>query len=262
MRRRVAVTVAVLAGITLVASGCTTTPGSAGPSGSARPATQVLTDAIAKTKGQSFTYTLTSGTQVTADGAQDVAAGNGSRNVTFTDPASGLVLKANLVMVSGGLYAKVDLGAAAALVPGLAGANNKFLTLDPKKVNPNGLAAGLLPTADTVTPDSYLGGVVTANSVSATQVTGTTDLSKSAPKLIPATSIAKLDATSKVVPFTATLDDQGRITKVVLSLPKIEALPAADLTVNYAGYGSTVQITAPAAADTVPAPDLIYSFLP
>jgi hypothetical protein len=64
------------------------------------------------------------------------------------------------------------------------------------------------------------------------------------------------------VPFTATLDDQGRITKVVLSLPKIESLPAADLTVNYAGYGSTVQITAPAAADTVPAPDLVYSFLP
>src|SRR5262252_2157269 len=143
MRRRVALTVAVLAGITLVASGCVTTPGSAGPSGSARPATQILSDAIAKTKGQSFTYTLAYGTQVTADGAQDVAAGNGSRNVTFTDPASGLTLKANLVLVSGALYAKVDLGAAAALVPGLAGAVNKFLTLDLKKVNPNGLAAGL-----------------------------------------------------------------------------------------------------------------------
>ena len=59
-----------------------------------------------------------------------------------------------------------------------------------------------------------------------------------------------------------TLDDQGRITKVVLTLPKIEAVPGADLTVSYAGYGSTVQITAPAAADTVPAPDLVYSFLP
>ena len=262
MRRRVALTVAVLAGITLVASGCTTTPVSAGPSASARPATQILTDAIAKTKGQSFTYTLAYGAQVTADGAQDVAAGNGSRNVTFSDPASGLTLKANLMLVSGTLYAKVDLGAAAALVPGLAGAGSKFLTLDPKKVNQSSLTAGLLPTADTVTPDMYLGGVVTAESVSATQVKGTTDLSKSAPKLVPAASVAKLDAKSKVVPFTATLDDQGRITKVVLSLPKIESLPAADLTVNYAAYGSKVQITAPAAADTVAAPDLVYSFLP
>jgi hypothetical protein len=262
MRRRLAVTVAVLASMTLVASGCATTPGSAGPSASAKPATQILTDAVAKTKGQSFTYTLTYGTQVTADGAQDVAAGNGSRNVTFSDPASGLVLKANLLLVGGALYAKVDLGAAAALVPGLAGVGSNYLALDMKKVSTSGLTAGLLPTADTITPDGYLGGVVTAESVSPTEVKGTTDLSKSAPKMIPATSVAKLDATTKVVPFVVTLDNQGRITKIVLTLPKLDALPAADLTVNYAGYGSTVQIAAPAAANTVPAPDLIYTFLP
>jgi hypothetical protein len=262
MRRRLVFTVAMLASVTLVASGCTTTPGTATPSASPKAATQILTDAVAKTKGQSFTYTLAYGAQVTADGAQDVAASNGSRNVTFTDPASGLVLKANLVLVGGALFAKVDLGAAAALVPGLAGVGQKYLSLDMKKISTSGLTSGLLPTADTITPDAYLGGVVTAESVSPTQVKGTTDLSKSAPKLIPATSIAKLDATSKVVPFTVTLDDQGRITKIVMNLPKIEALPAADLTVSYAGYGSNVQITAPAAADAVPAPDLVYTFLP
>jgi hypothetical protein len=262
MRRRLAVTVAVLASLTLVASGCTTTPGSATPSASAKPATQILSDAIAKTKGQSFTYTLTYGTQISGDGAQDVAAGNGSRNVTFADPSSGLMVKANLILVGGALYAKLDLGAAAALIPGLAGLGSNYLTLDMKKINSTGLTVGLVPTADTITPDAYLGGVVTAESVSPTQLKGTTDLSKSAPKLIPAASIAKLDATSKVVPFAVTLDEQGRITKVVLSLPKIETLPAADLTVNYAGYGSTVQIAAPAAANTTAAPDLIYTFLP
>jgi hypothetical protein len=262
MRRRLAFTVAVLASLTLVASGCTTAPGSATPSASARPATQILSDAVAKTKGQSFTYTMTYGAQVTGDGAQDVAAGNGSRNVTFADPSSGLMVKANLILVGGSLYAKLDLGAAAAVIPGLAGLGQNYLILDPKKLNSSGMAVGLVPTADTITPDTYLGGVVTAESVSATQVKGTTDLSKSAPKLIPAGSIAKLDATSKVVPFVVTLDDQGRITKIVLTLPKIETLPAADLTVNYAGYGSSVQITAPAAANTTPAPDLIYTFLP
>jgi hypothetical protein len=262
MRRRLAVTVAVLASLTLVASGCTTTTGSATPSASAKPATQILTDAVAKTKGQSFTYALAYGTQITGDGAQDVAAGNGSRNVTFADPASGLMVKANLVLVSGTLYAKLDLGAAAALVPGLAGLGSNYLTLDMKKMNPSGLSAGLIPTADTITPDTYLGGVVKAESVSPTQVKGTTDLSKSAPKLIPAASIAKLDATVKVVPFVVTLDDQGRITKIVLTLPKIETLPAADMTISYGGYGSTVQIAAPPAANATPAPDLIYTFLP
>jgi hypothetical protein len=262
MRRRLAVTVAVLAALTLVASGCTTQPGSATPSGSAKPATEILTDAIAKTKGQSFTYTIAYGAQLTADGAQDVAAGNGSRNVTFTDPASGLMVKANLVLVGGALYAKIDLGAAAALVPGLAGLGAKWLTVDTKKLSATGVSAGLLPTADNTTPDAYLGGVVTAETVSPTQLKGTVDLSKSAPKVIPAASIAKLDASKKVVPFQATLDDQGRITKVVLSLPQFDVLPAADLTVSYAGYGSKVSVAAPAAADTVPAPDLVYSLLP
>jgi hypothetical protein len=262
MRRRLAVTVAVLASLTLIASGCTTAPGSATPSASAKPATQILSDAVAKTKGQSFTYTMTYGTQITGDGAQDVAAGNGSRNVTFADPSSGLMIKANLVLVSGNVYAKLDLGAAAALIPGLAGLGQNYLSLDTKKMSPSGMSAGLVPTADTISPDAFLGGVATAETVSPTQIKGTTDLSKSAPKLIPASSVAKLDATSKVVPFVVTLDDQGRITKIVLTLPKIESLPAADLTVNYAGYGSAVQITAPPAANTTPAPDLIYTFLP
>jgi hypothetical protein len=262
MRPRLAVTVAVFASLTLLASACTTAPGATStPTTSPPSAIQVLGDAATKSKGQSFTYTLTYGNQLKADGAQDSSGSSGTRNVTYTDAASGLVLKASLVLAGSALYAKVDLGAAALLVPGLAGIGNKYLTLDRTKIGTSGIAAGLVPSADSIAPDTYLTGVTEAEIVSPTQIKGKIDLTKGAPKVLPATEIAKLDATAKVVPFVADLDSQGRIAKLDLTLPQISTLPAAELVVNYAAYGSAVTVTAPAAADTVPAPDLIYNFL-
>jgi len=262
MRPRLAVTVAVFASLTLLASACTTAPGSTTtPTTSAASAIQTLHDAANKAKGQSFTYTLTYGDQLKADGAQDSSGVNGTRNVTYTDAASGVVLKATLVAAGSALYAKLDLGAAALLIPGLAGVGQKYLTLDRTKIGTTGVAAGVVPTSDSISPDMYLTGVTEAQTVTPTQIKGKIDLSKGAPKVLPAAEIAKLDANAKVVPFVADLDLQGRIAKLDITLPKISTLPASDLIVNYSGYGSPVTVTAPAAADTVPAPDLIYNFL-
>jgi hypothetical protein len=218
-------------------------------------------DATAKTKGQSFKYTLKYGTVLTADGAQDATGANATRNISYTDAASGLVIKGQVSLVGDGLYAKLDLGPLTTLIPGLAGANGKSLKIDRTKIASTGLAASLVPGGDSTLPDNFVNGVVSAQNVSATEVKGTIDLSKSAPKVIPAAELAKLPATSQTVPFTATLDSQGRISKIVVSLPAISVFPAADLTTTYSDWGTPVQVTAPADADTVVAPDLVYQFL-
>jgi len=171
MRPRLAVTVAVFASLTLLASACTTAPGSTTtPTTSAASAIQTLHDAANKAKGQSFTYTLTYGNQLKADGAQDSSGLNGTRNVTYTDAASGLVLKATLIAASSALYAKLDLGAAALLIPGLASIGQKYLTLDRTKIGTTGVAAGVVPTSDSISPDMYLTGVTEAQIVSPTQI--------------------------------------------------------------------------------------------
>jgi hypothetical protein len=263
MRRSLAVTgLAVLACTTFATAACATNSATpAATTAAAKPATEILGEAAGKAKGQSFKYTLKYGTALTADGAQDATGTNATRNISFTDASSGLVIKGQILQAAGVPYAKLDLGPLTALIPGLAGANGKWLTIDRSKIASTGLAASLIPGGDSTLPETYIKGVVSAENVSPTEIKGIIDLAKSAPKAIPAAEIANLTAESKKVPFTATLDDQRRIVKIVLSLPKISVFPASDLTTTYSDYGSPVQIAAPASADTVVAPDLIYQFL-
>ncbi len=59
----------------------------------------------------------------------------------------------------------------------------------------------------------------------------------------------------------ATLDGQGRITKIVVKIPALGVVPAADLTTTYSNWGTKVDATAPPANQTVEAPALVYTFL-
>jgi hypothetical protein len=263
MRRRLAVAgLAVLACTTFATAACATKPSTpTTPTTPAKAPVDVLNDAVAKTKGQSFKYTLKYGTNFTGDGAQDAAGTSATSNVSYVDAATGLGIKAKVVRVGDSLYVKLDLGGLTAAVPGLATLGDKWLSLDKKRIGTSGLASGITPGGDSNTAEAYLKGVTKAERVSDTEIKGTIDLSKSAPSLVPATEIAKLSADTKVVPFTATLDDQGRIAKIVISMPKVSTFPAQDLTTTFTDYGSTVTVTKPADADTVAAPDMIYTFL-
>jgi hypothetical protein len=255
-----AVSLAALAMLSL-ASACTTKPAAPAPT-STKAAIDVLNDASAKTKGQSFTYTLTYGTMLTGDGARDATGANSQRNVTVTTGTNGLTIKAKLLHVGDKVYAKLDLGSFGSLIPGLAGVGDRWLAVDPSKLNPNGLSASLVPTADSSTVDSAIKGVVTAETVSPTEIKGTLDISKSAPVALPASELAKLTADQKTVPFDVTLDADGNITKIVINMPAIAGFPASPLTTTYSGFGSAVVIQAPTADQIVAAPDTIYLLLP
>ena len=67
-------------------------------------------------------------------------------------------------------------------------------------------------------------------------------LSKSAPVALPASELSKLTNEQKIVQFTATLDDQGRIVKTVINMPAVAGYPAAPLTTNYSDYGADITI--------------------
>ena len=260
-RSRLAVTgLAVLAMLTLV-SACTQNPGS-NPPGSAKTATQTLTEAAEKTKGQSFKYTLTYGEILTGDGSRD-AKGNATRNITIKTGANGLSIAAKLMNIVGDrVFAKLDLGPFGAAIPGLGNIGDRWLVVNPAKLNQQGLAAALIPNGDSSTVDSYVKGVVSAETVSATEIKGTVDLTKSAPIALPASEVAKLTADQRIVPFTATLDSQGRIVKTVVNMPAIAGYPAAPLTTSYSDYGTEITITTPPESASVDAPEAIYLLLP
>ena len=260
-RSRLAVTgLAVLASLSLL-SACTANP-NAQTTPTPKGATEILNDAAAKTKDQSFKYTVTYGDMLSGDGARDATGANTLRNVTVKTGTNGLTIVAKVLHVGDKVYVKLDLGAFGSFVPGLGGVGDRWLLIDTTKLNPNGLSASLVPTADSSTIDAYIKGVVTAETVSPTEIKGTVDISKSAPVALPASELNKLTADQKVVPFTATLDDQGRVIKTVISMPAVAGYPAAPLTTSYTDYGAAVTIQAPGATEIVAAPDTLYLILP
>jgi hypothetical protein len=219
-------------------------------------ATQTLADAAAKTKGQSYKYQLTYGTALNSDGA--TSASGTAANITIGDASSGLMIKAQVVVTAKDIFLKLDTGAIGSPIPGLA--LDKWLHLDPAKATM--LArVGVKPGTDSLSADSMLKGVLTATQSSPTEIKGTLDLAKSAPPGVSADQIAAMPANTRNVPFTVTLDAQGRVSKVVISMPAVGTFPASDVTTTYTDFGTSVNATPPAAADTVEAPDMVYLFL-
>jgi len=245
----------VLASLTFV-SACTDRPGGTASPGQA--ATEILARAAAKTQGQSFKFTLGYGALLTGDGAQ---SGDGKRsvvNMNVSDASSGVNIKINALVLDKDMYTKMEFGALGVGIPGLAGIGDKWMHINKTKVR-SGSALGLDPNA--IAPEHYIAGIVSAEKVSDSEIKGTIDLAKSAPPGISAADVAKIPVNARIVPFTATLDRDGRITRIVMTLPKVGQFPASDLTVTFADYGTPVDVKKPAKAQTVEAPDLIYQFL-
>jgi len=255
--RRVAVAgLAALASLTLLTTACTTKP--ADTTAPAKSATEILNEAAAKTKDQSFTYTLSYGTLLTGDGAQSADGKSSKVNMNVSDAASGLNLKIGALVIGNDLYMKMDFGSLGAAIPGFGSIGDKWMHIDKAKVKPGSV---LTVDPNSIGVEHYVKGVVSAEKSGDTEIKGTIDLAKSAPVGVDAGDIANLPAAERIAPFTATLDGDGRISKIVIMMPKVGQFPASALTTTFTGFGAAVEVAKPAAAQTVEAPDLIYQFL-
>jgi hypothetical protein len=257
--RRSILGVAALALLAFGASACT--QGSpTGPSATPKTGLEALNEALSKTKGQSYAFTVAYGTLTNGDGW---ASGDGATtqlSLKIVDAASGVTVGLTGTVLTSDVYVKADLGVLGSLVPGFDPA--KWMHIDPAKA-PGAARVGIKPGQDTFGPETYLKGATEATAASATEITGKLDITKAAPVGVPADQLANLSATEKMVAFTATLDDQGRVSKLVLNMPKVGSYGAADLVMTYSNWGvpASPAPTKPPAAQTVEAPELIYSFL-
>jgi hypothetical protein len=250
---------AVLAALAFSTAACTKGNGTAAPTTPSKSGLQVLQDAAAKTKGQSYQFALSYGTALTGQGVTSGDGKQSSLKITIADAASGLVISLDAVVLPDATYAKLNLGALAGALPGLPSPDT-WIHIDPAKA-PGAATLGIKPGEDSFGVDAYVKGVVSATAVSPTDVTGTIDLAKSTPPGISSAEIAKLPDAQRIVPFTANLDDQGRFAKIVIKMPAVSTLPATDLTATYSNWGAPVDVVTPPADKTVEAPPLVYTFL-
>lgn len=257
--RRFAVAgVGALAIASLALAACSSTSNSTSPatpsaSPSVAPA-DALVAAATGLNGKGYDMTLTAAS-VSGKGSVDPA----NHAVTFDAKAveGGQTFELNLTGIGSDLWAKVDLGALNSQV-GLD--PSKWLKIDATKVDESSIGLDLSNLSDVLDIASLTKAVSNVQRTDATHLTGTIDLTSLTGAEKPdADSLKQAGAAAKSVPFTATLDDKGRLSDLKINGDSIDKGLSVDIAIS--NVDSPTAVTPPPAADVVPAPAAIYQIL-
>jgi hypothetical protein len=196
---------------------------------------------------------------VTQPGQDSVATGSvnygtQSAMITSKSRAGNAVISIEAVEVGPKVWTKIDLGPSNARL----GLNSKkWYLVDQAKLT--GARKKLLDVANFDVLD--IAGLMTSTSglmrKDATHVTGTVDLTRSIGVSAPTPSdLEKAGPGAAQVPFTATIDNQGRLIDLLIQADAVDR----DLTNEYAfsNIGSPGPVAAPAATDVAPTPTAVY----
>jgi hypothetical protein len=215
-------------------------------SSSADPAAvSALSKAVGLLDTQSFTVTATSGSGFKLTGAIDAPKGNATAQLTASGPNAEINIKT--LLLGNDLYAQV---------PGIT-KGNTWTHLDGSRL-PAGATIGLKPgQIDPVGTANLLGTATDVSSTGPNAYAGSLDLTKAAGMAgLSQVTIDSYGSAAQKVPFTATLDDQGRLTKMTVTPPQGQPIEVA-----YSGYGQPVSAARPAASEITEAPDSLYKSL-
>lgn len=265
IRRFTTAGIGLLAAATFGLAGCdgTGTPsgtasGGATASSAADPAAAAeLAAAVTKLGNESFAFTTVSGTETNIAGSVDPAAGVGKVTMKVASasasPSPGISADMEMRLVDQDMYLMLGTG----VLPGIGGT---WLHIDGARL-PNGNQFGLRPGGkDPAGTAQILETATDVRSPGAGVYTGTLDLSKvdQTNAAIGTRVLDQLGEGAKRVPFQATVDPQGRLAELRMTL----ALQAGsqDLVTRYSGYGAPVDVTRPTSAVTE-APQAVYALL-
>ena len=261
-RRLTGLSLGVLAAVALALTGCaddSATPGAAA-SGAPTPATSSaaadpaaasqLASAAAALGNTSFKLTMTNGPGVNVTAQVDPVGSKGPGALTLSGPNATLELKT--LLVGEDLYAQI---------PGITKAGT-WTHLDMAKL-PEGVNIGLRPgQIDPANTAQLLTSTTDVRQVGSRNYEGTLDLTKAAGVAgINQALVQTWGAQAQNVPFTAGLDEQGRLSALTIQLPSVDGRPAPPLEVLYTDYGTTVDAQRPAAAQITEAPADLYTTL-
>jgi hypothetical protein len=227
------------------------TPGAPASSSAADPAAAAaLGQAAAALGNTSFKVTMTAGPSFKLDGLVDAPGGTGSADIKSTGTNTELTVSTRLVGQN--LYVQV---------PGLTKAGT-WTRIDISRL-PEGANVGLRPgQIDPANTAKLLSSTTDVRQTDSRSFTGTLDLTKAAGLSgVSQVTIDKYGTAAQNVPFTAGLDDQGRLSALTIQLPPLNGQTVQPLEVLYTDYGVTVPDLTPDASTVVDAPDEVYTAL-
>ena len=227
------------------------TPSASASAGNADPAAAAaLATAAAKLGTTSFKVTMTSGPGFKMTGMMDAPNGTGTADLVATGPNTEITVKT--LLVGQDLYLKV---------PGVT-KGDTWTHVDVSRL-PEGANVGLRPgQIDPANTAKLLTSTTDVRQVDPRSYQGTLDLTKAAGVAgVDPTLVKTWGAQAQNVPFTAGLDEQGRLSALTIQLPAVEGQQAQPLEVLYTDYGIKVTAQKPAAAEITEAPDSLYTSL-
>lgn len=262
-RRLTGLGLGVLVTGALAMAGCTndtgTTPGatsSLAPTATASSgapdsgAASALASAAATLGNNSFKITITSGPGVNLTGFLDPPGGKGTATLHLTGPNADLQVKT--LLVDQDLYVQV---------PGVTKAGT-WTHVDVSRLS-NGANVGLRPgQIDPANTAKVLSSTTDVQQVDSRSYKGTLDLTKVAGITgVDQVTVQSWGSSATKVPFTAGLDDQGRLSALTIQPPAASGKTSPPIEILYTDYGKPVNAQRPAASEITEAPDNLYTSL-
>lgn len=251
----------VLATVALATAGCAngnepTTGATASPApapaassaGTDTGAASQLASAAAALGNTSFKITMTAGPGVNLTGSLDPAGGKGTADLKLSGPNADLQVKT--MLIDQDLYVQV---------PGVTKAGT-WTHLDVSRL-PEGANVGLRPgQIDPVNTAKLLNSTTDVQQVDSRSYKGALDLTKVAGITgVDQVTVQSWGTAATKVPFTAGLDDQGRLSALTIQPPAANGKTAPPIEVLYTDYGTPVNVQRP--AQVTEAPDSLYKSL-
>jgi hypothetical protein len=227
------------------------TPSTPASSSAADPAAAAaLASATAVLGNQSFKLTMTAGPGLKLTANVDVPNTKGTGSLSITGSNTDIEVKS--LLVAQDLYVQI---------PGVTKAGT-WTHLDVAKL-PEGANVGVRPgQIDPINTQKVLTSTTDVQQPDPRSFKGTLDLSKVAGITgVDPSMVTMWGAAAKDVPFTAGLDDQGRLSVLTIQLPAAGGTQAQVLDVQYTDYGTPVTAERPAASEVIEAPADLYTTL-
>jgi len=250
--KRAALGVAFVAALAFVAGcqGSKSTPGGDGGTVT-KDASQELIDAIKKTNETSYSFSMTLGSLGEMTGAVDPASKAVKAGVAIEQEGTGFSF--DMIVLGTDMYMKMDLGGIA--MPGMPA--GKYMHLDGSKVT-SLEKFGLKDLEDPTQAAELMKSLVTVEKTVDGAFKGTIDVTKLETL---DEEIKDLGDKAKSIPFEATVDGEGRLTRMTMTLPAGDATPEMKIELKYFDFGEATKITKPADSEVVEAPAEVYQMI-
>ena len=256
---------AVVASLGLTTAGCGTakSDGLISSSPAAVDAKQALTDSDKALADGNFKFTIADH-ETTGSGSVH-APSKSAQLEAKSKPGTEGQFTIGLIVVDQDRWIKLDLGSE---LNSLAKLPKKWMHIDPAKVKNSetlkemSVDFGNAAEVDPAGAATIFKGLVTAERTGEGAYSGTVDLTKATDAgMVDKDVVTELAAKAKTIPFTATVDGQGRLTKLTLDIPAAGEVTAHKLEATYSDYGSATAVKKPPANQMQDAPASAYEIL-